>query len=222
MKKYLELLKNIPLFQNINCDDLSVLLAALNVRKQQYNKDETILHTGEITERFGIVLEGLVQITKEDFQGNRALLAQPEPGELFAEAFVVAKIPLTVTVQADRLTKILWISYKELCAANGSFDFLRAQIKENLTRIFAGKNVFLTGRIEHLSKRTLREKVLSYLSEQAMRAGSPDFSIPLDRQGLADYLAADRSALSAVLCKLRDEGIITFNKNRFSLLQGKI
>ena len=92
-----------------------------------------------------------------------------------------------------------------------------ARLVSNLVSSFAQKNIFLTGRIEHLSKRTLREKVLSYLSEQAHLCGTRSFVIPLDRQGLADYLAADRSALSAVLSKLRDEGILDFRKNDFTL-----
>ena len=87
----------------------------------------------------------------------------------------------------------------------------------NLVQILARRNIFLTGRIEHLSKRTLREKVLSYLSEQAMMKGCDTFCIPFNRQEFADYLAADRSALSAVLGKLRQEGVLEFQKNRFTL-----
>lgn len=102
------------------------------------------------------------------------------------------------------------------CAKRG--DDPAAKVIINLTRLLARKNIFLTGRIEHLSRRTLREKVRSFLSEQAALAGSREFTISLNRQEMADYLASDRSALSAVLCRMRDEGIIAFHKNRFALL----
>ena len=76
----------------------------------------------------------------------------------------------------------------------------------------------LTGKMRHMARPTTREKLLSYLSAQAARAGGPEFDIPLDRQQLADYLAVDRSAMSAVLGKLRDEGVLEFRKNHFRLL----
>ena len=100
------------------------------------------------------------------------------------------------------------------CARPGAAEFTR-----NLLTILAGRNLTLTRKIGHMARRTTRDKLLSYLSAQAMQAGGPEFDIPLDRQQLADYLAVDRSAMSTALGKLRDEGVLTFQKNHFHLLQ---
>ena len=117
-------------------------------------------------------------------------------------------------VYADSDLKILWLPYKELVEAD-----VKGVVNRKLVYMFARKNVFLTDRIEHLSQRTLKEKLLSYLKEQALEAGRSSFTISFDRAGMADYLAADRSALSAMLGKLKKEGIIDFHKNSFTLLK---
>lgn len=138
------------------------------------------------------------------------------PGEIFAEAFAAAGETSLVTVEAARDTEVLWIHFERMMRSGAG----KAQqtLVENMMQILAKKNLFLAGRVSHLSRRTLREKVLSYLAGQAARQGSRSFDIPFDRQGLADYLAADRSALSAVLGKLKKEGVLTFRKNHFTLL----
>ena len=77
----------------------------------------------------------------------------------------------------------------------------------------------MTRKVEHMSQRTLRDKVLSYLSSQAMITGSREFTIPYNRQQLAEYLSVDRSALSSELGKMKKEGILEFRKNWFRLLE---
>ena len=211
MEQYLEILQKCALFAGVPEAELPGLLAAAGAQIRRYGTGSVLLQAGETTGRFGIVLAGAAQLWKEDYQGNRALLARLEPGEPFAEVFACLGTPLTVTAEAAGETAVLWLPYVSIASRGG-------QLCENLLRSFAAKNLFLTGRIEHLSKRTLRQKALSYLSEQSLRAGSRSFRIPLNRQELADYLAADRSALSAVLSSLREEGVLTFHKNRFTLL----
>lgn len=218
MKKYLELLSEIPIFKNVNRNNIQNILNTINFAVKQYSRGEFIFHTGEKTKKFGIILEGQGEIIKEDFRGNNTLLAILLKGDLFAEAFACAQMPLTVSVKASTKIIILWIDYRILTDASVLYKEEYSIITSNLNRILAMKNVFLTDRIDHLSRRTLREKVLSYLSEQSVKTGSRTFKIPFNRQGLADYLAADRSALSYVLCKLRDENIIKFHKNEFTLL----
>lgn len=218
MKNYLAMLCNHPLFSDVSEPRLENVLKELDASKQDYKEDEILLHTGDITNRFGIVLFGNIQILKEDFFGNVTLLAGLAEQDIFAEAFAAAGVPLTVAVQAENDVGVLWLNATRLFQAEGKEQSELWKIGQHFMHIFAEKNLFLTQRIEHLSRRSLREKVLSFLSGQAAEGGSRRFTIPFDRQGLADYLAADRSALSAVLGKLRDEGIITFHKNEFTLL----
>ena len=183
-----------------------------------YPRGSFLLRAGERRSTLGIVLSGAVQVQQEDYSGNNTLLAQLLPGDLFGEAFVCAGVPFTVSASAPQGAAVLWLAYQSLLAMDRAATPAKTDVIGNLIRLLAGKNIFLTGRISHLSRRTLRDKVLSYLSEQSQRAGSRDFTIPMIRQSLADFLAADRSALSAVLCRLRDEGILRFYKNRFTFL----
>lgn len=185
----------------------------------RYGRRETILLPGGRTESFGLVLAGGARIVREDYAGNATLLASIGPGEIFAEAFAIGRMPLTVTVQSVRDgTQVLWLPCKSLFSPCRKACPAHAALLSNLMRLLALKNLFLNGRIAHLSKRTLREKALSYLIEESQRQGGRRFTVPFDRQGMADYLACDRSALSAVLCRLREEGVIAFHKNKFTLL----
>ncbi len=210
-----------PLFHSLRPEETGKALACLQAVEKLYDKGEVLLLAGDVTHRLGLVLSGSVNIRKEDLEGNAALLARILPGELFAEAFAASGLPLSVTAEAAEKTAVLWLDYRRLLTPCGNACSFHTAVIGNLLEILARKNVFLTGRIEHLSRRSLREKVLSYLSEQAVRQGSRRVTIPFDRQGLADYLAADRSALSAVLGRLRDEGVLTFHKNEFTLLQSR-
>lgn len=217
--EYLNFLQEVPLFSGLCPDQLQELLDELRAQTCAYASETTVLHTGEITERFGILLTGTLSIIQEGFEGNQTLVAQITPGNIFAEAFACTRKPLTVTVQAGAAeAKILWIYYADLFIPHGRLDAVCRQVSRRLAESFAEKNLFLNGRIEHMAKRSLREKVLSYLSGQSVSAGSRSFLIPLNRQQMADYLAVDRSALSAALGKLRDEGVLRFSKNHFTLL----
>lgn len=208
---------SIPLFRSVPPAEREGLLSCLQAREKRYKKGEFLLHAGDAAPYFGLVTGGAVRIVKEDWDGGVILLARIEPGELFAEAFAAAGLPLTVSAQAEAGAAVLWLDYRRVLSPCPSRCPSHAALAGNLLRILASKNVFLTGRIEHLSKKTLREKVLSYLAEQSIRQGSRHVFLPFDRQGLADYLAVDRSALSAVLGRLRDEGVLTFRKNEFTL-----
>ena len=197
-----------PLFRGIPEKDLPALLEGTAARWVSFRKGELLLRRGEVTRRLGLVLTGTVHIVREDFWGRRSIVGLAGPGEVFAESCALAGEPLEVSV---------------LAAAAGEALFLEAErlterLSANLLALLAEKNLTLTGKMRHMAKPTTREKLLSYLSAQAARAGGPEFDIPLDRQQLADYLAVDRSAMSAVLGRLREEGVLEFRKNHFRLL----
>ena len=217
MEKYLPLLMGMPLFREIPGEELPNLFAEWNQIIRTYSADDFLLTPGEITSHFGILLEGQLNIMKEDYTGNAVLLTRLDPGDLFAEAFAFAHLPVSVLVEAAQNAAVLWLDASLLSAVRPNTNVYQLQIQTRLLQIFARKNVFLTGRIDHLSRRTLRDKLLSYLYEQAQLSDSAYFTIPLNRQELADYLAADRSALSAVLGKLKKEGLIDYHKIQFTL-----
>ena len=201
-----------PLFRGIAAGELPALLDRSSAREVRFAKGELLLHRGETPRSLGLVLEGGVHIIREDFWGNRSIVGLAGPGEIFAESYALAGKPLAVSV---------------LAAADGRALFLDAghlsqRLSANLLALLAEKNLMLTEKMRHMARRTTREKLLSYLSAQALRAGTAEFDIPLDRQQLADFLAVDRSAMSAALGKLRDEGVLEFRKNHFRLLQREV
>ncbi|WP_418725974.1 Crp/Fnr family transcriptional regulator [Dysosmobacter sp.] len=209
-----------PLFRGIPSEELNALLDCMGAARRRYRRGELILRRGDLAQRLGLVLSGAVHIVREDFWGNRTIVGLAESGEVFAESYAcLGSEPLEVSALAAVETEVLFLDAGRAVAGCGRGCAAQAQLSRNLLALLAGRNLALTRKMGHMARRTTRDKVLSFLSAQALRAGGPAFDIPLDRQQLADYLAVDRSALSAVLSRLRDEGVLEFHKNHFRLLR---
>jgi len=219
MKKYFEVLRKCSLFDDIADGDLTALLGCLGAKVYAFNKNDIIIAEGDAASDIGIVLSGKVQIIQIDFMGNRSILSEAGPGQLFAEAFACADIAeIPVSVVADSDSEVMFIkSYRTMHSCSSACEFHR-KIIFNLMRIMAAKNIMFHRKIQVTSKRSTREKLLTYLNIEAKRHGSARFDIPFDRQELADYLEVDRSGLSAEISKLRRENIIKNTKNHFVLL----
>lgn len=221
MKKFIPVLAKCPLFGGVAGDDLAAMLDLLGAKPQRYAKGETILAEGDPADRLGVVLSGAVQVFRLDYCGNRSLMGRLEAGDIFAEAFACAGVPaMPVSVTAQETAEVLLIDAGRImqpCEGGCSFHHL---LIYNLMRILALKNLACNQKIEVTSKRTTREKLMAYLLLQAKKAGSSSFVIPFDRQELADYLEVDRSGLSAEIGKLRREGVLRCERNRFTLMNG--
>ena len=220
MKKYLEILKKCSLFQSIDEDELIRMLGCLGARVESFDKKYTVFAEGNPAKYIGIVLSGEAQIIQIDYYGNRSILSNIEPGEMFAEAFACAEMEsIPVTVIANEPSEIMLIDSSHIlhtCSNNCGFH---QQLIFNLMKDLAVKTILFHQKIEISSKRTTRDKLMCYLMIQAKKAGSNVFTIPFDRQELADYLEVDRSGLSAEISKLRNEGVIACSKNIFELLE---
>ena len=219
MKNIFITLKKCPLFMGISENDMRSLLGCLNAKESSIKKGEGIFSAGDRPEYVGIVLSGSVHVVQEDYFGNRTILTAVQPGGLFCETFSAAEaavLPVSVLAYSD--CEILLIDCRRMLTTCSSSCAFHSRLTRNFMKVVASKNIALTQKIEHITKKSVRERVLSYLSECALAEGSNSFSIPFDRQGLADYLSVERSALSNTLSKMRDDGIIEFEKNRFVLL----
>ena len=186
----------------------------MNSRKEEY-----ILREGEQTKVLGLVLSGSVLIVQEDVWGGRNVLSVLGSGQCFAEVFAcVPGSVLNVSVEAKEDTTVLFLNVGRILSICPDGCSFHAQLIQNLLIDMAQKNRKLSEKITHMAKRSTREKLLSYLSEQAVKNKSSEFEIPYNRQQLADYLGVDRSGLSVQLCRLRDEGMLTFHKNKIRLI----
>ena len=211
------IIKNNPLFSGIGRGELEKIFGCVNARTRRYKKNECILLSGDTVDFVGLVLSGGVNIIKEDIDGNSMILAGLAESEIFGEAFACAGIDSSpVTVQASVDCEILFIGYKRIISVCPSACEAHTKLIENMLRLLAQKNLMLNKKIEILSKRTTREKLLLFFNAQ--RGTAKKFSIPYNREELARYLCVDRSAMSNELCKMRDEGLLRFRKNEFEIL----
>lgn len=219
MKKYLNILRQCPLFEQINDDDLIRMLGCLGAKVEFFDKKYTVISEGSPAKYIGIVLSGSLQIIQIDYYGNRSILGDITPSQVFAEAFACAETKsIPVNVIANEPSWIMLIDCAHIlhtCSNNCGFH---QKLIFNLMKDLAAKTIMFHQRIEITSKRTTREKLLTYLALQAKKADSNSFDIPFDRQELADYLEVERSGLSAEISKLRKEQIIDNQKNHFTLL----
>ena len=219
MKNCLDVLKTVKLFDGIEDSDLPPLLSCLCAKSIHYEKGQTVFFSGESIERFGIVLSGQVQVVQDDYYGNRSILGKIDIGNLFGESFACAEIKaIPVSVITTTESEILFIDCHRLAVPCAKACGFHGRLIQNMLRIVSQKNISLTQKIEFTSKRTTREKLMAYLSAEAKKTGSSSFNIPFNRQELADYLSVERSAMSAELSKLRDDGVLSYHKNQFKLL----
>lgn len=219
MKNYLDIILHSQLFTGMEESEAEALLRCLEAKTVEYDKNEAILRCGACIDALGILLQGSATITQEDFWGNRNIISNVTPGQMFAEVFAcLPDVALTVSVIADTPATVLFLSMRHLMRTCSTACMFHNRVIQNLLADLAGKNLRFHEKLTHMAQRTTREKLLSYLSDESLRNGSTTFQIPYNRQQLADYLSVDRSAMSNELCKLRDEGILEFQRNHFKLL----
>lgn len=208
-----------PLIDKINPSDLQAMFGCIGYHIVSYKKGETVLLEEDHVKHVGIVLSGTVDMIKEDLWGNRTLLIRSHKNEMFGESFACGDDSLSVvTFAVSSDARILFLPFKKVMHTCNNTCVFHHQLVENMVRIIANKNRDLMRKIEVISKKTLREKILAYLSIQAQIHGSRYFEIPLGRLDLADYLCADRSALTRELARMREEGLIDYDKNCFRIL----
>ena len=219
MKKYIPVLKRTKLFSGVGEEDIASLLSCLGARKKEYRKGEYILREGEHISDIFILVEGKIHIQKDDYWGNRSILSVISVGEMFGEGYAAPESgALLNDVVAVEDSSVLFFDVKRILTTCSSACRFHNMIVQNMFFAISDKNRRLVQKLGHMSGRTTRTKLISYLSEEAKRQGSSAFTVPFNRQQLADYLCVDRSAMSNELCKMRDEGMIKFEKSRFELL----
>ncbi len=215
MKKIYDTLKNNTLFSGINQEDFEKMVCCLSAKVVEYKKDDIILLSGEKVNSIGLVLRGAIKIISEDIDGNLIILARLSVSEIFAEVFVCAGVSHSpVTVQAAEDCEIIFLNYSKIIKTCTAVCGFHSKLIENMLKLIACKTLSLNSKIEILSRRTIRDKLLLFFDMQQ----SKKFSIPYNREELARYLCVDRSALSNELSKMRNEGLILFEKNLFQIL----
>ena len=219
MKKYIPVLKRSQLFSGVSEDEIAAMLSCLDAKVRTYQKGEYIFRQGEHVSFITILVEGNLYIQRDDFWGSRSIIQHMGVGEMFGEAYMAPErgaILNDVVAAAD--STVIFFDVKRIITTCSSACRFHAMVVQNLIFAISEKNRRLVQKLGHMAKRTTREKLLSYLSDEARRQNRAEFTIPFNRQELADFLYVDRSAMSAELGRMRDEGILEFEKNKFRLI----
>ena len=219
MEKYLPVLKKSVLFSGVKEEDIRALLSCVEAKVRKYGKGEYVLQQGEYLDDIAVLTEGSLHIQNDDYWGNRSILGRISIGEIFGEAYAFSREePLMNDVVAIEDSTVMFINAKKVISTCSSACRFHTLVVQNLFSVLSEKNKKLVQKLGHIGKRSTREKLISYLSQESKRQKSAEITIPFNRQQLADFLSVDRSAMSNELCKMRDEGLLTFRKNVFRLL----
>ena len=218
MKDFVPVLKKTKLFSGVGDEDISTMLSCLGASLFTYKKGEFVLRQGEHLSNILVLVEGSLHIQRDDYWGNRSILGHIGIGEIFGEAYAAPDSgTLLNDVIAVEDSAVYFFDVKRVISTCSSACRFHTMVVQNLFFAISEKNRTLVQKLDYLSRRTTREKLISYLSEEAKKQNSPRITIPFNRQQLADYLSVDRSAMSSELGRMRDEGLLEFEKNRFRL-----
>ena len=207
-----------PIFAGISQSDRATMLSCIGYHIAAFQKGEIVAFEEENIKHIGIVLSGAVDMIKEDLWGNKTMLVRMRKDELFGETFACGEDNVSVvTFHVSEDAEILFLPFDRVMHSCTTACVFHHRLIENMVRVIADKNRDLMRKVEVVSKRTIREKLLAYLSLQAQTQNSRYFEIPLGRVELAEYLCVDRSALTRELAKMKDEGLIDYDRNCFRL-----
>ncbi|MBP3593814.1 MAG: Crp/Fnr family transcriptional regulator [Lachnospiraceae bacterium] len=219
MEKYVELLKRTQLFSGVKDTEITSMLHCLQAKLLTFKKGDYVFREGEHIDKLTILAEGKLLVQRDDFWGNRSIVNVIRIGEMFGEAYVAPESgSLLNDVIAEEDSTVIFFDVRRILTVCSTACRFHSMVVQNLFFAISEKNRKLVQKIDHMSKRSTRAKLLSYLSEEAKRHNNNRFTIPFTRQQLADFLCVDRSAMSNELCKMRDEGLLQFDKNKFILL----
>lgn len=218
MQAHFSILQHCTLFADISYSDFCQMLGCLNAREQAYRKHDCLVLAGDAIPFVGIVLSGSVHIVREDIHGNQTVIAQILPGALFGEVFACAGIAHSpVTISAAEDCTVLLFDYRRVITTCKNACVFHQRLTENMLQTVARKTLQLHQTIDVLSQRTLRQKILTYLHYASK--GASHFTLPCNREQMANHLCADRSALSSELSKMQREGLLRYERNTFTLLK---
>ena len=210
---------NAPLFAGIKREDMGVMLHCIGYHISSFSRGEIIAFEGDHLKHIGIVLSGRVDMVKEDLWGNKTMLLRMGRNEIFGETFACGDDSLsTVTFLVSEDASVMFMPFSRVMHSCTMACGFHHRLIENMVRVIAGKNRELMQKVDVVSKRTIREKLLAYLSIQAQQQRQRYFEIPLGRVELAEYLCVDRSALTRELAKMKEDGLIDYDRNHFRIL----
>jgi len=206
------------LFMGASPDETRAMLHCLDARCKAFGKGERIYQMGDLVRSMGLVLEGSVRIENVDAWGNVSVLGRAAQGQVFAEAYAcLPGEPMLVDVVAAEPCRVLMLDVSRIVGVCSTACAHHSRLLLNLLAILSRKNLESSRRSFHTAPKTIRGKVLAYLSHLAAQQGSQTVEVPFNRQQLADYLGVDRSALCSELTRMQNDGLLDVRRSLFTL-----
>ena len=208
---------DIDLFENIENEKILELLKCTGIKTKTYKKGAYILKTGSKIDFLGVILDGNAQITKNDFPDKENIIESLKVNDIFGHNIVclgINKSPVNIIAKTN--CEILFLPFEKVITPCGRLCNYHLQLIKNIMKMISKRNSLLNTKLDIIGQKTTREKILALLQEY--KSENEIFEIPYSREEMAKFLCVDRSAMSRELCKMRDEGILIFHKNRFKLL----
>ncbi|MCL2399410.1 MAG: Crp/Fnr family transcriptional regulator [Defluviitaleaceae bacterium] len=218
-ENYIKDLTQTDLFSNITLNELTNLLKCIYAGCANYRKDDFIIEKGNTVSAFGVMLSGQSRSIKWDLSGRLIILTFIEKGSVIG-AMVAAKAEhiSPVSVQATEDSVVMLIPFNRIITRCKNNCPQHEQLLRNYISVVAEKGLELYERIDCLLEPTVRDKILTYLSRISREQHSQTFTIPINRNAMAEYLNIERSALSRELSSMKKDGLIDYHKSCFRLL----
>lgn len=215
----IQVLKKTELFQNINANDLESMLKCIGAKTFTYKKNEYVAFAGEGFRSIGIVLDGALVVVREDMDGNRLIINLVEPGEMIGEIVVFSKNPVwPASVQTKEDSRVCFIPSAKIISPCCNACVWHLTFIKNLIKAVSDSAVMLNRKVEFLTIKSMRGRLCKFLLEKYKELGKTTLTLSMNRNQLADYLNVSRPSMSREICRMRDEGIIEFNKNTFRIV----
>lgn len=209
-------MKEITIFNNIDEQNVKSMLHCFEAKTITYKKDTTVISNLANTNIIGIIISGNANLIRNDYDGNRVILEKLEEGAIFGEVFSSYSDELSVIATTD--CTITTFDYDHIIKRCKKSCPYHNEVINNMLQILANKVSKMNNRIDVLTKKTIRDKLLEYFNTQEKENISKTFYLNLNYTELADYLGVDRSALMRELKNLKNEGFIETHKNKIKLL----
>ena len=218
MEKYLLKIKKSPLFLGITEEELLKMLKCFGATVKKYNAGDMIIRQGDVVSKVYMILDGCVNIEKDSYWGRRIIVQKLNELNNIALGLVASRnIESTISAVCSKASLILSLEFNRCSTMCTNACNHHVSLIQNMFKILSKENIVLLEKIENISQKSIRDKLLTYLSNESIKQKSSTFEIGYNRQELADYLNIDRSAMSFEMSKMQKEGLIDFNKNRFEL-----
>lgn len=215
-EKYIDILSKNKLFQDMTKDDINVILNCIKPKISKFKKNEFIAINGDDFKSVGILLEGNAIVVKENVAGRRIFITNLTSGDMFGEMAVFSeKSIIPATIEAQNNCTVLFLSGKKIISECKNICMLHHTLIRNILKIISDRALFLNKHISYLNIKSIRGKISTFLIEQYRKTGRTTFKLPLNRNELAEFLNVSRPSLSREICRMRDEGLLDFNRSSF-------